>query len=134
MKLSGPRVLGKRRRFVRTHSQIVLISVPWKARKSRSQAEKLLSCARLLCRRRALSYVLLAIGGSLCTYVTGNYVWMFAQQQKLLRQWRKNDSLASAHPLTKLSIPTIHLEAVVLEGASQHSLLEGPAHLAEASL
>ncbi len=59
---------------------------------------------------------------------------MYIQQQKLLRQWSENDSITSAQPLTKLSIPRIHLEAVVLEGASSHSLLEGPARLVDSSL
>jgi sortase A len=57
---------------------------------------------------------------------------MYEQQQKLLRQWRQNS--ANANALTKLSIPRIHLEAVVLEGASQRSLLKGPARLSESAL
>jgi len=75
--------------------------------------------------------VLFAIGGLLCTYVAGNYVWMYAEQGKLMREWKaQNASLPSQDaPLTRLSIPRIHLRAVVLEGTSRRSLLLGPAHL-----
>jgi sortase A len=53
---------------------------------------------------------------------------MYIRQEMLLRQWKEHNP-AVVETLTKLSIPRIHLEDVVLEGASQHSLLLGPAHL-----
>ena len=53
---------------------------------------------------------------------------MYAQQKILLRRWSEH---AAANSLTKISIPRIQLEDVVLEGASSHSLLLGPAHLAD---
>jgi len=76
--------------------------------------------------------VLIFVGTVLCTYVAGTYLWMYAQQKILLGQWSKHT--ATGPPLTKLSIPRIKLEDVVLEGASSHSLLLGPAHLSETAI
>jgi LPXTG-site transpeptidase (sortase) family protein len=132
MQVPRTRVLRRPRRFVRNRSQLVLKSAQWGVTGSRAKAEQLLSRVGIPRPRLVLSYILLSLGTVLCTYVAGNYLWMYEQQQKLLRQWRQNN--ASANALTKLSIPRIHLEAVVLEGASQHSLLEGPARLAESAL
>jgi len=52
---------------------------------------------------------------------------MYWKQRALLRQW--NGETVARQNLTKLSIPKIGLEDVVLEGATSHSLLQGPAHL-----
>jgi sortase A len=60
--------------------------------------------------------------------VTGTYTWMYARQELLLRQWNSHNP-AVTRTLTKLSIPRLKLEDVVLEGISEHSLLLGPAHL-----
>lgn len=72
--------------------------------------------------------MLIAAGGTLCAYVIGTYTWMYARQRTLLREWNAHNP-AAVQNLTKLSIPKIQLEDVVLEGASPHSLLLGPAHL-----
>jgi LPXTG-site transpeptidase (sortase) family protein len=109
-----------------------LKSAQWGVTGGRAKAELLLSRVGFPRPRLVVSYILLSIGTLLCTYVAGNYLWMYEQQQKLLRQWRQNN--ANANALTKLSIPRIHLEAVVLEGASQRSLLKGPARLSESAL
>jgi LPXTG-site transpeptidase (sortase) family protein len=132
MQVPRTRVLRRPRRFVRNRSQLVLKSAQWGVTGSRAKAEQLLSRVGIPRPRLVLSYILLSLGTVLCTYVAGNYLWMYEQQQKLLRQWQQNN--ASANALTKLSIPRIHLEAVVLEGASQPSLLKGPARLAESAL
>lgn len=53
---------------------------------------------------------------------------MYIRQKIWLRQWKEHNP-AVVDTLTKLSIPRIGLEDIVLEGASQRSLLLGPAHL-----
>jgi sortase A len=53
---------------------------------------------------------------------------MYAQQKILLKRWSETAANQSS---TKLSIPKIQLEDVVLEGASSDSLLLGPAHLTD---
>lgn len=77
--------------------------------------------------RQILSIALLAVGGVLCAYVTGAYTWMYLKQRKLLHDF--NTQPAAREVLTKLSIPRIGLRAVVIEGASSHSLLLGPGHM-----
>lgn len=52
---------------------------------------------------------------------------MYLEQKKLLHELKTQK--AAAEVLTKISIPTIGLQAIVLEGTSSHSLLLGPAHM-----
>jgi LPXTG-site transpeptidase (sortase) family protein len=109
-------------------SQLVLKPEPWRQFPTRTKAELV---SRLDNPRQLLSYLLILVGIVLCTYVSGTYVWMYVQQKMLLREWKQAQFNA---PLTKLSIPRIQLEDVILEGASNHSLLLGPAHLSETAV
>jgi sortase A len=114
------------RPFVGKPSKLVLKQVPWREWKIPS-ATRFFSHSS---QRMVLSYVLLVFGGGLCTFVAGSYAWMYVEQVKLLREWKKQNASAYGDgALTKLSIPRIHLRAVVLEGISQHSLLLGPTHV-----
>jgi LPXTG-site transpeptidase (sortase) family protein len=113
-------------RFRLNRSQFVLKPDLWRPFPKIKKSE--LSHSRLRSSRRTVGCVLVVVGTLLCTYVAGTYVWMYAQQKILLRRWNEH----TANPLlVKLAIPRIHLEDVVLEGASNHSLLLGPAHLSE---
>lgn len=78
-------------------------------------------------RRRTLSVVLLVTGGVLCSSVAASYAAMYVKQRELLHEFKTHQPAGEA--LTKLSIPRIGLRAVVIEGASAHSLLMGPGHL-----
>lgn len=115
--------LSRPRRFVQFRPLVVQ-----PARWNRSE---ILKQPKLLTRRsdprRLISLVLFVIGGLLCTYVAGNYTWMYAEQKRLLHEWKNHQ--AANEVLTKVSIPRIGLQAVVLEGTSRRSLLLGPAHL-----
>ncbi len=119
--------LLRRRPFVK-HRPLTLKPGEWRSRIAPRKTELVVWRTS---RRRIISYVLFTIGGLLCTYVGGNYAWMFAEQRKLMHEWKaQNASLPSQDaPLTRLSIPRIHLRAVVLEGTSRRSLLLGPGHL-----
>ena len=108
-------------------SQFVLKPELWRQFPIRTKAE-LSTCFRDP--RQLVSYLLVLVGCVLCTYVAGTYLWMYVQQKMLLREWKQGPSNAI---LTKLSIPRIQLEDVILEGASDHSLLLGPAHLSESA-
>jgi sortase A len=77
--------------------------------------------------RRILSTVLLVVGCFLCTSVTTSYAWMYIEQKKLLHEFKTHQP--AGEELTKLSIPRIGLNAVVIEGTSSHSLLLGPGHM-----
>ena len=127
MRVPGTSVLSKPRRPVRNRSPLAfkpeLLRPPSKPKPSK-QVVRSPYRWRLL-----LSYVLIFVGTVLCTFVAATYVWMYIQQRLLLHEWSRK-STSALNALTKLSIPKIHLEDVVLEGASRHSLLLGPAHMA----
>jgi LPXTG-site transpeptidase (sortase) family protein len=125
--LNPQRLLPKRAR-------LVLKSAPWRISNNRRQVKQ--PRARISRRRLVLSYSLLLIGGSLCTYVAGTYAWMYAEQLKLLHRWKtqSTSALANDRALTKLSIPRVRLRAIVLEGTSRHLLLLGPGHMADSAV
>lgn len=113
------------RRLVRDRHLLVLKPASWRTEDSYRKPEK-----RVGNPRRVISLSLITAGGVLCLYVAGTYTWMYARQMSLLHQWNTHNP-AVVRNLTKLAIPKIELEDVVLEGASPHSLLLGPAHLKE---
>jgi len=113
----------KPRHTVKKRYTLVLKPGPWRSENPFRKPEKPASK-----RRRIISNALIVAGGALCLCVTGTYTWMYARQELLLRQWNSHNP-AVTNTLTKLSIPRLKLEDVVLEGISEHSLLLGPAHL-----
>lgn len=117
------RVSKRSRHFVKVTPELVLKPGPW-GPLDRSLKPKLLASSR-----QAVSYALIVTGSVLVLWVAGNYSLMYWKQRTLLRQW--NGEAVVRQSLTKLSIPRIGLEDVVLEGATSHSLLLGPAHLKE---
>jgi LPXTG-site transpeptidase (sortase) family protein len=123
MQVLGTRVLTRPRRFVQIRP-LVINPAGWRQKKN-SKQPKLLD--RRLDPRRIASIALFATGSILCAYVAGSYTWMYAEQKKLLHEWKTHKAASEA--LTKLSIPRIGLSAVVIEGTSAHSLLLGPAHM-----
>ena len=78
-------------------------------------------------KRQIVASLLILAGSILCTGVLGTYSWMYWKQRSLLKEW--NAQLATRESLTKLWIPRIKLEDVVLEGVGAHSLLLGPGHM-----
>jgi sortase A len=123
MQVRRTSVVPRLRRSRLNRSQFVLEPELWRQFPPRTKA-KLVS--RFRHPRQLVSYALILVGSALSIYVSGTYAWMYVQQKMLLREWKQAQFNA---PLTKLSIPRIQLENVVLEGASDHSLLLGPAHL-----
>ena len=108
---------------IRSRSKLVLKPGPWRSfiRPVRPGHPRSYT-------RRIASNLLISVGVALCAGVTGTYSWMFIRQELLLKQWKEHNR-AVVETLTKLQIPRINLEDIVLEGTSQHSLLLGPAHL-----
>jgi sortase A len=115
----------KPRHRIKSRYALVLKPGPWRSENPYEKPEKPASK-----RRRIISNTLILVGSTLCLCVTGTYTWMYARQRLLLRQWNSHNP-AVTQTLTKLSIPRIQLEDVVLEGISQRSLMLGPAHMAE---
>jgi LPXTG-site transpeptidase (sortase) family protein len=132
MQVRRTSVVPQPRRFRVDRSQFMLKPELWRPFRSctKSEHRQLWFDSRPEPRQIA-SYLLILIGTVLCAYVCGTYLWMYAQQKVLLHEWKH----AELNPaLTKLSIPRIHLQNIVLEGASTHSLLLGPAHLSDTAV
>lgn len=89
--------------------------------------------------KRYLPYALMVIGAVLLVYVTVQYATMYSEQRRLAKEWeRQNDPVVSATTptalhdgLTKVTIPKINLDAVVVEGTNRKQLLLGPGHMKE---
>ncbi|MFB3813787.1 MAG: class D sortase [Terriglobales bacterium] len=92
--------------------------------------------------RRYPPLVMIAAGGTLLLYVAAQYTQMYLTQKRLAEQWSRqqaqpavqNTRGAEVRPLndglTRLSIPKINLDAIVVEGTNHRALLLGPGHLA----
>jgi len=97
-------------------------------------------------RRRLVAYTLVAVGIALLSYVSAEYLEMYAAQRELARQFAEqqerqaarqnaqvNSQAASptqrANGLMRLSIAKINLDAIVVEGSGRRALLRGPGHL-----
>ncbi|HYD16839.1 MAG TPA: class D sortase [Candidatus Nanoarchaeia archaeon] len=82
---------------------------------------------------RFFSLALILVGVALIGYVSYSYYTMYASQHRLAREWEDQQKLASqqsAKPvsdgLTRISIPKIDLNAVIVNGTSNKQLLLGP--------
>ena len=77
--------------------------------------------------------MLLSVGMLLSIHVAHSYGTMYASQRQLAREWQQQQRSPSAPPLTnsvtRVSIPKINLDVMVVEGTSHSALLNGPGHL-----
>ncbi len=92
--------------------------------------------------RRAMSPMLVILGLVLLGYVGAQYGEMYLEQRHLAREWQSQQSrhedrkhLAASRSeddgLTRLSVPKIDLDSVVVEGTSHKALLLGPGHMSD---
>lgn len=103
-----------------------------------------------------VSVILAMAGGGLLGYVGGQYWFMFRSQHQLQVQWESQGLSANTRPIpqekpsgssineaagqaaqgafARISIPKIHLDAVVVEGTSSKDLSIGPGHMTETAL
>lgn len=92
--------------------------------------------------RQNIPVILVIVGAILLAYVSWSYGSMYVEQHRLAREWERQQVAASTprdntiekqasydDGLTKLSVPKIDLDSVVVEGTSHHDLLLGPGHL-----
>jgi sortase A len=93
--------------------------------------------------RKAVSLVLIIAGIGLLGYVASEYWGMYRSQQRLEAEWERqarsmNTPAAPVIPpdqmLTRVVIPKIGLDAIVVEGASRKELSEGPGHMKETAM
>jgi sortase A len=83
------------------------------------------------------SVALMVVGAVVLLYVLLQYGTMFAEQHRLARQWEQQNGATTAgvrteavsDGLTKVTIPKINLDAVVVEGTNRRQLLLGPGHM-----
>lgn len=87
---------------------------------------------------RKFSLFLIIAGIALLSYVAGQYWGMYRSQQTLQAQWEKQSAtanipgaprLSADDLLTRVVIPKISLDAIVVEGVSRKMLSEGPGHI-----
>jgi len=88
-----------------------------------------------------LSLFFLAVGLGLMGYVASEYWDMYHSQRQLEAQWEKQTAAIATTPglpklpaeemLTRISIPKINLDAIVVEGVTRKQLTKGPAHIKE---
>src|SRR5262245_26523188 len=113
----------------------------------RDRALRLLSRdqIRRMLTRRSLSIALMIVGALLLSYVATEYFSMYSEQRQLSRQWQQENGRAGSgnrgdqsasgalkdNGLTRISIPRIELDAVVVEGTSYRQLAVAPGHLEE---
>jgi sortase A len=93
--------------------------------------------------RRAISMVLVIVGLGLLGYVASEYWGMYRSQQKLEAEWERQAATVSTpgradispdQMLTRVIIPKIGMDAIVVEGASRKELSEGPGHMKQTAM
>jgi LPXTG-site transpeptidase (sortase) family protein len=92
--------------------------------------------------RRSLSLALMMTGAGLLGYVGSAYWEMASTQRRLEAEWARQGSISAfaqtvippQQMLTRVLIPKINLDAIVVEGASSRQLAAGPGHLDETAI
>jgi sortase A len=94
---------------------------------------------RGLLSRKKVSIILIALGIVLLGYVGSEYAAMYSEQQALQQQWQQQQSSSAAglatepvskhDGLTRVVIPRIDLDVIVVEGTNRKALRLGPGHL-----
>jgi sortase A len=95
--------------------------------------------------RRWASLGLMFTGVALLLYVSSQYLLMYAEQRNLEHEWAEQNTSSASHltqqrpnvvddGLTRVSIPKIKLDAIVVEGTGHRQLLLGPGHMPDTPL
>jgi sortase A len=101
-------------------------------------AQPVINRLRPYLQRRIVSLGLIVFGILLLGYVGGEYWKMYLSQKNLEAQWEDQAAalnasnhlpLAPEQMLTRLLVPRIGIDAIVVEGASRKELSEGPGHM-----
>jgi LPXTG-site transpeptidase (sortase) family protein len=99
---------------------------------------------RDLLARQSYSAILILIGVGLLGYVGHEYWVMHREQQDLHQKWLAQEQSSTLHSsgpaikeddgLTRVSIPKINLDLIVVEGTNHRALRIGPGHLKDTPL
>ncbi len=106
-------------------------------------ARRLKTKVRPYATRKVASLALVVLGIALLGYVGSEYWGMYRSQKNLEAEWERQAAAVNTpeHPvispemmLTRVVIPKIGLDAIVVEGASRKALSEGPGHMKETAM
>src|SRR6266478_1776612 len=69
--------------------------------------------------RQYFAVLLISLGALLSLYVGGTYLWMYEQQRELMQEFQAQNTVANPSAprvggLTRISIPKINLDAVIM--------------------
>lgn len=88
--------------------------------------------------KEVLPPALMVVGAVLLLYVLLQYGTMYTEQHRLSTQWEQQNRTTArewvrpvSEGLTRVTIPKINLDAVVVEGTGRKELLLGPGHMLE---
>ena len=94
--------------------------------------------------RKTMSLVLVGIGIVLLGYVGGEYWAMYRSQKNLEAEWERQAAAVTTpgqtakfspeQMLTRIVVPKIGMDAIVVEGASRKALSAGPGHMKETAM
>jgi|SRR5579859_1312931 len=95
--------------------------------------------------RRIMALLFVLLGAGLLGYVGYQYWDMYHSQKQLEAEWERQATTSVSVPgqprqtpatelLTRVSIPKISLDAIVVEGASRKQLSIGPGHMIETAM
>ncbi|HZD93974.1 MAG TPA: hypothetical protein VE133_06950, partial [Candidatus Sulfotelmatobacter sp.] len=108
-----------------------------------AQARNWESRLRPYINRKIVSLVLVIAGIGLLGYVGNEYWSMYRGQKNLEMEWERQAASVSTpgqpvispdQMLTRVVIPKIGLDAIVIEGASRKALSAGPGHMKETAM
>jgi sortase A len=91
--------------------------------------------------KQHLSIVLTVVGVFLLGFVGSEYYGMYSEQKRLTQEWEQQNAPTepgqtrpAADGLTRVEIPKISLEAIVVEGASRKQLKLGPGRIKSSAI
>lgn len=88
--------------------------------------------------KQLISSFLISVGSALLLFVSISYLCMYEHQRSLISDFQSQNGQPSISTndlgLTRLTIPRIHLDLVISEGTSAHSLALGPGHLTHTAI
>ncbi len=87
--------------------------------------------------KQAWPLALMLVGAVLLLYVAVQYGTMYREQRRLTQEWEQQNKTTvtevahRTNSLTKVTIPKINLDAMVVEGTSRRQLLLGLGHMTD---
>jgi len=95
--------------------------------------------------RKSVSPVLLVMGSVLLLYVASEYWAMYRSQRSLEAEWERQSAAVSEtvnrqpalredQMLTRIVVPKINVDSIVVEGVSRRELSAGPGHMKQTAI